>query len=44
MQALAPHAFGLALDGAGGQAALMVSGGLSQLALGALFMFRAPQG
>lgn len=43
MQALAPYAFGLVLDGAGGQAALVVSGGLSLLALGALFMLRAPR-
>lgn len=43
MQALAPYAFGLVLDNAGGQAALMVSGGLSLLALGALFMLRAPR-
>jgi MFS family permease len=44
MQALAPYAFGLVLDGAGGTAALMVSGGLSLLALGALFLLRAPRG
>ncbi len=44
MQALAPYAFGLVLDNAGGQAALIVSGGLSLLALGALFMLRASRG
>ena len=44
MQALAPYVFGLVLDGAGGQAALLVSGGLSLLALGALFMLKAPRG
>ena len=44
MQALAPYAFGLVLDGAGGKAALMVSGGLSLLALGALLLLRAPRG
>ncbi len=44
MQALAPYAFGLVLDGAGGTVALMVSGGLSLLALGALFLLRAPPG
>lgn len=44
MQAAAPYVFGLVLDGAGGTAALVVSGGVSLLALGALFMLRAPRG
>jgi predicted MFS family arabinose efflux permease len=43
MQALAPYAFGLVLDGAGGRAALVVSSALSLLALGTLFLLRAPR-
>ena len=37
MQAAAPYAFGLVLDGWGGHAALAISAGLSLLALGVLF-------
>ena len=40
MQASAPYAFGLALDGWGGHAALAISAGLSLLAVGALFALR----
>ena len=40
MQAGAPYAFGLALDGWGGQAALAISAALSLLALGVLFALR----
>ena len=40
MQASAPYAFGLALDGWGGHAALAISAGLSLLALGALCALR----
>lgn len=43
MQALAPYVFGVVMDRAGGHAALAVSGGLSLLALGALFFLRAPR-
>lgn len=42
MQAGAPYAFGLALDGWGGQMALAISGALSLLALGVLFALRSP--
>jgi predicted MFS family arabinose efflux permease len=40
MQALAPYAFGLTLDGWGGQAALVLSGTLSLVALATLFVLR----
>ena len=40
MQAGAPYAFGLALDGWGGHAALAISAGLSLVAVGALFALR----
>jgi predicted MFS family arabinose efflux permease len=41
MQALAPYAFGLVLDGGGGVPALMLSGALSLAALAALWMIGA---
>ena len=40
MQAGAPYAFGLVLDGAGGRVALLISALLSLLALAVLFMLR----
>ena len=40
MQAAAPYAFGLVLDGWGGNAALAISAGLSLLALGVLFALK----
>ena len=40
MQASAPYAFGLVLDGWGARVALMISAGLSLVALGSLFMLR----
>ena len=40
MQATAPYAFGLVLDGWGGNAALAISAGLSLLALGVLFALK----
>lgn len=44
MQAAAPYAFGLVLDGWGGNAALAISAGLSLLALGALFALQPRAG
>ena len=41
MQALAPFAFGLVLDGFGARAAIALSAALSLVALGALFAMRA---
>lgn len=43
MQALAPYVFSVVMDGAGGHAALAVSGGLSLLALGALYLLKLPR-
>lgn len=40
MQALAPYAFGLALDGWGGRSALAISGTISLVALATLFALR----
>ena len=42
MQATAPYAFGLVLDVFGGRVALAISAALSLLALGSLFLLRAP--
>ena len=43
MQAAAPFAFGLVLENWGGRAALAISGGLSLVALAALFALK-PRG